>query len=119
MGKVISPPADASSVGGDESTGVGTTDGGATVLSLAVIVGDLDQGILTAPSQKIAPSIRFGISATRTRPATNARISESVSEDNGVVWSARPGFTLTHETPCVGFSTAVLKLPLQSPPSGS
>src|SRR6478672_2467355 len=91
IGKVISPPADASSMAGDESTGVGTADGGATALSLAVIVEDLDQGILTAPSQKIAPRVRFGISATRMRPATNVRISESVSEDNGVAWSARPG----------------------------
>src|SRR6478672_4220741 len=104
IGKVMSPPADASSAGGDESTGAGTTDGRATV------VGDLDQGILTAPSQKIAPSVRYGVSAMRTRPATPARISESVSEDNGVAWSARPGFTLAHEIPCVRFSTAVLKL---------
>ena len=115
MGKVISPPADASSVGGDESTGVGTADGGATVLSLAVIVGDLGQGISTAPSQKIAPSVRFEISAMRTRAATNARISESVSEDSGVVWSARPGCTLTHETPCVGWSTPVLRSPPLDP----
>src|SRR6476659_10003211 len=111
MGKVISPPGDASSEGGDESTGVGTADGGATVLSLAVIAANLDPGISTAPSQKIAPSIRFGVSAARTRPATNARISESVSEGNGVLWSVRRGCTLTHEIPCVGFSMAVLKLP--------
>src|SRR6476646_10399544 len=109
MGKAISAPGEASSEGGDESTGVGTADRGAIDLSLAVIIGDLDQGISTAPSQKIAPSIRFGISAMRTRAATIARISESVSEDSGVVWSARPGFTLPHETRCVGFSTAVLK----------
>jgi len=117
MGKVIFPPADASSEGGDESTGVGTADGGATVLSLAVIVGDLDHGISTAPSQKIAPSIRFGIRAARTSPATNARISESVGEGNGVVWSGRRGCTFTHETPCVGFSMAVLKLPSNGPRS--
>src|SRR6478672_13268706 len=86
MGKVISAPGAASSVGGDESTGIGTTDGGAIGLSLAVIIGGLDRGVSTAPSQKIAPSIRFGISATRTRAATKARISESVSEVTGVLW---------------------------------
>jgi len=80
-------------------------------LSLAVIMGDFDRGISTAPRQRIAPSIRFGISAARTRPATNARITESLSEGNGVVWSGRRGCTFTHETPCVGFSIAVLKLP--------
>src|SRR6476646_2327430 len=106
MGKAISAPGEASSEGGDESTGVGTADRGAIDLSLAVIMEDLDRAISTAPSQKIAPSIRFGISATRTRAAINARMSE----DTGILCSARPGFPLTHETPCVGFSTAVLKL---------
>src|SRR5262245_66524884 len=71
MGKVIWPGAEASRVGGDESTGVGSAES-ATVLSLA-----FDQGVSAAPSQKIAPSIRFGISATRTRLATNARMSRS------------------------------------------
>src|SRR4249920_1219295 len=110
MGKVISAPGDASSEAGDERTGIGTADGGAIGLALAMIMGDLDRGISTAPSQKIAPSIRFGIRAARTSPATNARISKSVGEGNGVVWSGRRGCTFTHETPCVGFSMAVLKL---------
>src|SRR5262245_49535334 len=106
--KDIALPADASSVGGDESTGVGTSDWGATVLAPAVCMGGFDQGVLTAPTHKIAPSIRFGKSARRMRPATNARTTEKVSGDTGGVWSARRYFALTAEALCAGFSNAVL-----------
>src|SRR6185503_10994982 len=111
IGKVISAPGGASSEGGDESTGAGTADGEVIGLSLAVIMGNFDRGISTGPSQRIAPSIRFGISAARTRPALNVRITESVSEGSGFVWSGRLGCTAAQEAPCVGFSVAVLKLP--------
>src|SRR5262249_3437673 len=109
IGKDISLPADASSVGGGESTGGGTSDWSATtVLAPAVCMGDVDQGGLTAPAPKIAPSIRFGTSARRMRPATDARMTEKASGDTGGVWSATMYFALTAEPLCAGFPTAVL-----------
>ena len=68
-------PAAASSMAAMRGPGTELRTGARWSLSLAGSSRDIDQGISTAPSQKIAPSIRFGISATRTRPATNARIS--------------------------------------------
>src|SRR6516165_7938630 len=109
IGKDISLPADASSVGSDESTGVGTSDRGATVLAAAVCMGDLDQDVLTAPSQNIAPSIRFGMSATKMRPATNARMADKESGDTGGVWSARMYFALRAKALCAGCSTVELR----------
>ena len=54
----------------------------------AAVAGD--QGALIAPSQKIAPRVRFGISATRMRPAISARIPDKKAR-NGVSsrWSVR------------------------------
>ena len=99
-----SPPTDASIVGGDESTGAGTTDWGATVLTSAVCVGNVDHETLTAPSQKIPPSTMFGFSARRMRPATNAQLRD---EDTSRARSAKMAVTLTNDARCAGFSTAV------------
>ena len=63
------------------------------------------------PAQKIAPRIRFGISVTTTRPATNTQIAESVNKDLSGVWLARPGFTWTDETACARSSNAANLLP--------
>src|SRR6476620_8518174 len=91
IGKVTSPPAVASSVAGDERTGEGTADSAAgPELSLGGCVVSLDQGALMAPSQNIAPRVRFGISATKMRPATSVRIPDKKAR-NGVSsrWSAK------------------------------
>src|SRR6476661_4300931 len=114
IGKVMSPPAVASSVAGDERTGEGTEDWAAIPeFSLGGCVAGLNQGALIAASQNIAPRVRFGISATRMRPATNARIAERVSKELSGVWSTGP--RLAHVTSGAGLSVAVLTFPCNRP----
>ena len=65
IGKVVFPPAAASSIAGDERTGDGTADCAAgPELSLGGCAEGIDQGVSMTPSQKIAPRVRFGTSAT-------------------------------------------------------
>src|SRR6476619_7345308 len=117
IGKVIFPPAVASSIAGDERTGEGTADWAAgTELSLGGCVAGLDQGVSMTPSQKIAPRVRFGINATRMRPATRARITDERSSTGfSVDWSAGPRLVLTHGTSSAGRSIAVLTFPCNRP----
>ena len=88
--KVTSLPPVNSSVAGAERTAGGIADRAAGKgLSLGGSVTGLDQGALITPSQKMAPRVRLGSSATKMTTATSARIlDEKVSSGIGGVWSA-------------------------------
>jgi hypothetical protein len=89
IGKATSSPAVASSVVGAERTGRGIADCNAGVgIMLGGNVTGLDQGVFITPRSKMAPTTRFGSSATKTRTATSVRIpDERVSNRLRGVWS--------------------------------